>query len=189
MKTIRVLVIISVLAAGCRQQMADQPRYDPFEASAFFGDGQSARLLVPGTVARGQLREDDHFYAGVSGNVPVTTFPFPVTLEILERGQERYNIYCSPCHSRIGDGDGMIVRRGFIRPPSFHSERMRKQPPGHFFRIITQGIGAMPDYRHQMTPHDRWAVVAYIHALQLSQSANVSAVPPEKRDQLTGGER
>ncbi|MGH7926819.1 MAG: c-type cytochrome, partial [Candidatus Binatia bacterium] len=111
--------------------MAEQPRYDPLEASEFFADGQSARPLVENTVARGELRDDEHFYAGMSGGTPAATFPFPITLEILQRGRERFNIYCSPCHSRVGDGDGMIPSRGFTRPPSFHIQRLREAPPGY----------------------------------------------------------
>lgn len=182
------IFVVLLLLTGCRQQMAEQPRYDPLEASAFFEDGQSARPLAPGTVARGELRDDAHFYNGTSGGAPAKVFPFPITREALKRGQERYNIYCAPCHSRTGDADGMIVRRGFTRPPSFHIQRMRDVPPGHIFRVITQGLGAMPDYRNQIPPHDRWAITAYIRALQLSRNATVNDVPPEKRDQLAGGQ-
>jgi mono/diheme cytochrome c family protein len=174
--------------AGCRQQMADQPRYDPLEASTFFKDGQSARPLPPGTVARGELRLDAHLYHGIAAGVPARSFPFPVTLQVLRRGQERFDIYCSPCHSRTGDGEGMIVRRGFTRPPSFHSERLRELPPGHVFRVISDGLGAMPNYRHQITPHDRWAITAYIQALQLSHNSSVTNVPVDKRAELERGQ-
>ena len=180
---------LTFLAAGCRQKMADQPRYDPLETSEFFADGQSARPLVDNTVARGQLRDDEHFYAGRSGGKPAANFPFPITLEILQRGRERYDIYCSPCHSRSGEGDGMIVRRGFTRPASFHSDRLRQLPPGYYFHVITQGIGAMPDYRHQIQPHDRWAIVAYIQALQLSRNATIHDVPADARGRLAGEPR
>jgi mono/diheme cytochrome c family protein len=173
---------------GCRQQMANQPRYDPLESSAFFADGQSARPLPPGTVARGELREDAHLYFGISENAAATTFPFPVTLAVLQRGRERYDIYCSPCHSRTGDGDGMIARRGFTRPPSFHTDRLRQLPPGHVFRIITDGFAAMPSYRQQIGPRDRWAIVAYIKALQFSQNASLENVPPDQRQRF-GEER
>jgi hypothetical protein len=175
----------TVLFAGCRQQMADQPRYDPLEPSEFFEDGQSARQLPPGTVARGQLRADTHLYMGISQGAPAKTFPFAISLAVLERGQERYNIYCAPCHSRTGDGDGMIVRRGFTRPPSFHTERLRAVPPGFIFSVITNGFGAMPNYRYQVSPEDRWAIIAYIQALQLSQNATVAMVPPDKQSELT----
>jgi hypothetical protein len=178
-----------LLATACRQKMAEQPRYDPLEPSSFFADGQSARLLVPGTVARGDLREDAHFYEGTSGGAPAKIFPFPITLEVLQRGRERYDIYCSPCHDRTGKGEGMIVRRGFTRAPSFHIQRLRDVPPGHVFHVITRGLGAMPDYRHQIPPRDRWAIIAYIRGLQLSHNATVNDVPPQERDQLAGGQR
>jgi hypothetical protein len=175
-----------VFLGACRQKMADQPRYDPLERSTFFEDGRSARDLVPGTVARDQLGDDTHLYAGLVNGVPAKVFPFPITLDVLRRGRERFDIYCSPCHSRAGSGDGMIVRRGFSRPPSFHTQRLRDLPPGHFFRVITQGFGAMPDYRYQVDPHDRWAVIAYIRALQLSQNAPLAALPPQERARLEG---
>lgn len=187
------LLISSLLfvtaVAGCRQRMAEQPRYDPLEASEFYADGQSARPLVENTIARGQLRDDEHFYTGGSGGAPAATFPFPITLEILQRGRERYGIYCSPCHSLTGDGDGMIPRRGFTRAASFHMQRLREVPPGYFFLVMTQGFGAMPNYRNQISPRDRWAIAAYIRALQLSQNANIGDVPPEARGQLTGESR
>jgi hypothetical protein len=173
-----------LISAGCRQQMADQPRYDPLESSSFFPDGQSARPLVPGTIARGELKDDAHFFTGTVGGAPAKTFPFPITLEVLQRGQERYNIYCSPCHARTGNGDGMIVRRGFTRPPSFHIPLMREHPPGHFFRIISQGVGAMPEYRQQVAPYDRWAIVAYIRALQLTYYASLSDISAEGQKEL-----
>lgn len=172
--------------AGCQQQMADQPRYKPLAKSSFFGDERSARPLVQGTVPRGQLRADEHLYTGKSGGVLVDTFPFPITREVLKRGQERFNIFCSPCHDRVGTGRGMVVRRGFRPPPSFHIERLRKVPVGHFFDVETNGFGAMPDYAGQIPARDRWAIAAYIRALQLSQRANVVDVPPEKRQKLLG---
>jgi hypothetical protein len=177
------------LAAACRQQMAEQPRYDPLEASQFFTDGQSARPLVENTVARGQLIEDEHFFTGISNDAPAKTFPFPVNLEILQRGKERYGIYCSPCHSLTGDGDGMIPRRGFTRAASFHIQRLREAPPGYFFVVMTDGLGAMPSYRAQISPRDRWAITAYLRALQLSQNATVNDVPAEMRAKLTGETR
>jgi hypothetical protein len=179
-----LLALFVLTLTGCRQQMADQPRYDPLEPSAFFEDGQSARPLVPGTVARGDLRDDTHFYNGTVAGAPAKTFPFPVSVKVLERGQERYNIFCSPCHDRTGKGEGMIVQRGFTRPPSFHIERLRDVPPSHLFHVITQGLGAMPDYRHQIPPEDRWAITAYIRALQLSYNASFDDVPPDQRAKL-----
>lgn len=169
---------------ACRQQMADQPRYDPLEPSELFADGGSARPHVEGTVARGHLGDDPHLHRGESGGKPAEAFPFPVTMEVLNRGEERYNIYCSPCHDRLGTGDGMIVRRGFTRPPSLHSQRLRDAPAGHLFRVITSGIGAMPDYAAQIPPRDRWAIIAYIRALQLSQSARIADVPAAERAKL-----
>lgn len=180
-------LVASLLAPGCEQKMDEQPRYEPHEPSTFFDDGTSARPLVPGTVARGQLREDDHFYRGRSGGDHADTFPMPVTRGLLERGRERFNIFCSVCHGWLGDGDGMVVRRGFTRPPSFHSEYLRRAPPGHFFSVITDGFGAMPSYADQIPPRDRWAIIAYIRALQLSQHATVDDVPPEKLKELRSG--
>jgi len=171
---------------ACRQEMADQPRYDPLEASKFFPDGQSARPLVEGTVARGQLKDDEHFFNGGTDTTVAAELPWPVTIEVLQRGQERYNIYCTPCHDQLGSGNGMIVRRGYSRPPSFHNEISKKQPVGHLFRVITQGVGAMPSYGVQITAQDRWAITAYIKALQLSQNAKLDDVPANQRDQLTG---
>lgn len=175
---------LGLLAVGCQQQMANQPRYDPLEASDFFADGRSARPLVEGTVARGQLRLDEHFYTGKINGQLATTFPFPVTAEVLDRGQERFNIYCTPCHDRLGTGLGMVVRRGYRQPPSYHIERLRNAPVGHFFDVMTRGFGAMPDYAAQIPPRDRWAIVAYIRALQLSQSATLDDVPPQQRGTL-----
>ena len=166
--------------------MHDQPRYEPLEASSFFQDGRSARPLVAGTVARGELHEDEQFYTGKAGGTLVSTFPFPVTREVLERGQERYNIFCSPCHARVGNGQGIIVQRGFRQPSSFHIDRLREAPVGYFFEVITNGFGSMYDYADRIPPPDRWAIIAYIRALQLSQHATLEDVPLEKRQQLMG---
>ncbi len=182
------LLALLFLFAACRQEMADQPRYDPLESSTLFADGQSARPLVEGTVARGQLRDDEQFFNGGTDTALATEFPLPVTLEVLHRGQERYNIYCTPCHDQLGSGNGMIVRRGYSRPPSFHTEILNKQPVGHLFRVITQGIGAMPSYRVQIAAQDRWAIIAYMKALQFSQNAKLDDVPAPQRDQLTGSQ-
>jgi Cytochrome C oxidase, cbb3-type, subunit III len=182
-------VALTTLTAtvGCRQDMHDQPKYEAFEASTFFQDGRASRPLVPGTVARGQLREDTHLYEGTIGGKPAETFPFRVTLQVLQRGQERYNIYCTPCHDRIGSGEGMVVRRGFRRPPSYHLDRLRQAPPGYFYDVITNGFGAMQDYSAQIPVRDRWAIVAYVRALQLSQNAALSDVPEEERQSLQAG--
>lgn len=168
--------------AGCRMDMHDQPKYQPFESSAFFADGRAARPLPAGTVARGQLREDRWYFQGIGpANEPVAAFPEPVTAALIERGRERYDIYCSPCHDRAGSGDGMIIQRGYPRPTSFHDERLRNAPPGHFFQAITAGFGIMPSYASQVPVADRWAIVAYIRALQLSQHATLADVPDDAR--------
>lgn len=173
-----------LLAAGCAQQMSDQPRYEPLEASDLFADGQASREPVPGTVARGQLRPDEHFYAGTVNGVPAEALPLPVTRELLERGKDRYDIFCAPCHDRAGTGDGMVVQRGFRRPASLHVERLRNAPAGHFFDAISNGFGAMTSYATQVPPRDRWAIVAYIRALQLSQRARFDELPARDRDRL-----
>ncbi len=173
---------------GCRQDMHDQPKYEALEATTFFADGRVSRPLVPGTVARGLLREDTHLYEGKVAGKLVETFPFPIDLQALERGQQRYNIYCSPCHDQLGSGDGMVVRRGFRRPPSYHIERLRQAPPGYFYDVITSGFGAMQDYAAQIPVRDRWTIVAYIRALQLSQNATLSDVPEPEQQNLRAGE-
>jgi hypothetical protein len=176
-----------LLAAGfgivaCQQKMADQPRYEPLQKSEFFDDQRASRPLVEGTVARGHLDADEQLYSGKIGGEPAKTFPFPIDRQVLLRGQERFDIFCSPCHDRAGTGQGMIVRRGYRPPPSLHIERLRAAPPGHFFDVISHGFGAMPDYAGQIPPHDRWAIAAYIRALQLSQNAAIGDVPePERR--------
>ncbi len=178
------MVLGLLLLAGCKQKMADQPRYEPLARSTFFDDGRAARPLVEGTVARGQLRGDEHLYVGKEGGKPVDRFPSPVTLAVLTRGQQRFNIFCSPCHDRVGTGQGMIVRRGYRAPPSFHIDRLRQAPAGYFFDVMTNGFGVMPDYAQQVQPEDRWAIVAYIRALQLSQHATLADVPEDQRHQL-----
>jgi mono/diheme cytochrome c family protein len=170
-------VLCLLVVSGCRQDMHNQPKYKPLRASAFFRDGSSARPLIEGTVSRGSLQEDEAFFTGKVGNVPAAEMPFPVTQDIIDRGEQRYNIYCTPCHDSTGHGKGMVVQRGYRPPPSFHDERLRTAPPGHFFDVMTNGFGAMPDYRAQIAPRDRWAVVAYIRALQLAYRATTSDVP------------
>jgi mono/diheme cytochrome c family protein len=176
------------LGSGCRQDMHDQPKYKPLAASTFFRDGQSARPLVSGTVARGHLDEDEEFHSGktASGEL-LGVFPMAVTADALKRGRERFDIYCSPCHDRTGAGLGMVVRRGFKQPPSLHVERLRQAPPGHFFDVMTSGFGAMPDYRSQVSAADRWAIAAYIRVLQRSQQATLADAPPEEAAMLRGG--
>ena len=173
-----LLAIATLALAGCRQDMHDQPRFKPLAKSDFYSDMRSARTPIPDTVARGQLHEDAYFYTGKVGSNPGDYVPFPITEEILTRGRERYNIYCAPCHSRVGDGNGMIPSRGFPRkPPSFHIERLQKAPLGYFFDVMTNGFGIMPDYASQISTRDRWCIVAYLRALQLSQNASSADVP------------
>ena len=183
MKRLCVLCGMFLLIA-CRRDMQDQPKYRPFRKSTFFGDERSARPQVAGTVGRGQLHEDNLLFSGKSGTVFADTFPVPVDEALLRRGQERYRIYCSPCHGLLGRGDGMVVRRGYRPPSSFHVERLRAQPAGYFFDAISHGFGAMPDYAAQIAVKDRWAIVAYVRALQLSQDAPLTDVPPDERARL-----
>jgi hypothetical protein len=166
-----------MFALGCRQDMQDQPKFIPQRGTDFYADGRSVRPQVENTVARNQLHEDSYFYTGLADGKEGEGMPFPVTMQVLERGQERYNVYCTPCHSRVGNGIGMIVQRGYAKAGSFHSARLESAPLGHFFHVITNGYGAMPDYAAQVAPADRWAIVAYIKALQLSQKATQADVP------------
>jgi mono/diheme cytochrome c family protein len=176
------------LVVGCRQDMHDQPRYKPLAASAFFRDGQSARPLIADTVARGHLDEDVELFTGkTAGGKLVDVFPIPVDADVLKRGRARFEIYCSPCHDRTGSGHGMVVRRGFKAPPSYHIDRLRQAPVGHFFDVMTNGFGAMPDYRSQVPVADRWAIVAYIRALQRSQQGTLADVPPQEAAKLKAG--
>jgi mono/diheme cytochrome c family protein len=179
LRTVGVLAVLS--AAGCRQDMHDQPKYVPLRQSTFFGDERSARPLVAGTVARGQLHTDALLYTGKVSGKDSDVFPFAVDASVMARGHERFDIYCSPCHGRTGQGDGMVVRRGFRRPPSFHQDRLRDAPPGHIFDVITNGFGAMPDYAAQIRATDRWAIIAYVRALQLSEHATLADVPADRR--------
>ena len=179
-----LLPLVMLLLCACRQDMHDQPRYEPLERGAFFADQRASRPPVEGTVARGQLNLDEHLSTGRINGALATTFPMPVTKEALLRGQERYNIFCSPCHSRVGDGKGMIVQRGFREPQSFHIQRLREAPPGYFFDVITNGFGAMYSYASRVPVADRWAIAAYIRALQLSQNATLDDVPVDQRRML-----
>lgn len=172
------LLLLIALTSACRLDMHVQPRYNPLSRSDFFPDQRAARPLIEGTVARGQLHEDTYFYTGKVGNTPGDVMPFPVSAEVLARGRERFNIFCAPCHSRVGDGNGFVPSRGFARkPPSFHIQRLQKAPVGYFFDVITEGFGIMPDYASQIPPQDRWDIVAYVRALQLSQNATMADVP------------
>lgn len=184
----RALVIGCLLSlfllTSCAGRMTDQQRYDPLEASTFYSDGKSARDLLPNTVARGQIITDTLLETGLANGAPSTTFPFRITQEVLLRGQERYNIYCSPCHGIDGYGDGMIVNRGFTPPPSFHDDRLRNVPPGYIFQVISNGFGAMYSYGDRIPVDDRWAIIAYIRALQRSQHATSADVPAAEQGAL-----
>jgi mono/diheme cytochrome c family protein len=174
---------------ACQQKMADQPRYDPLGKSDFFADGRASRPMVEGAVPRGGLAADESFYTGKSGGRETDTFPIPLTRAVLARGRERFDIFCSPCHDRLGNGQGMIVRRGYRAPPSYHSDRLRQAPVGHFFDVMSHGFGAMPDYAQQIAPEDRWAIAAYIRALQLSQRTTLAELPATERQKLAETQR
>jgi mono/diheme cytochrome c family protein len=179
-------IFVCALLLGCRQDMHVQPKYVPEDPSTFFADGRSERQPVEGTVARGELRTDELLYTGRVNGVVADLFPFPITAADLARGRERYNIYCSPCHDYTGSGNGMIVQRGFPSPPSFHLDRLRQAPAGHFFEVITNGVGLMYSYAARVAPEDRWRIAAYIRALQLSQRGAITDVPAVQAGELTG---
>ena len=183
------LLCYALLMTGCGVNMRDGSRLIPLERDTFFPDDKSAREPVAGTVARGQLRADEAFFTGKSNGADVTTFPMQINSTVLQRGQQRYNVYCSPCHGYGGYADGMIVRRGFSPPPSFHQDRLRNAPVGHFYDVITNGYGAMYSYASRINPADRWAIVAYIRALQLSQNARIQDVPADQRAKLQGASK
>ena len=179
------LVIVSALVVGCNQKMGLQPAYRPYTPSDLFADGTSARPIPGDTVARGHLQDDTLLFTGKDANGQDSLeFPFPITREVLDRGRDRFNIYCTPCHGLAGDGDGIVVQRGFNAPPSYHSDRLRQAPVGHFFDVVTHGFGAMPAYADQVPVTDRWAIIAYIRALQPSQHAPEDVLPPDARAQL-----
>jgi len=177
----RYLLAVAALAAlgaiGCRQDMHDQPKLQPLERSDFFSDGRASRPPVDGAVARGELRDDTHLYTGFVDGELAEAFPFAVTREVVDRGHQRFDIFCSPCHGRIGDGQGTVVQRGFQRPPSYHIERLRQAPVGHFYNVIANGKGRMYSFNDRIQPNDRWAIVAYIRALQVSQNVSVDDLP------------
>lgn len=178
---------IAMLIAGCRLDMHLQPKYLPYQPTTFFDDGRSERQPVPGTVARGHLRLDELLYTGKENGVLADKFPFPITRADLERGRDRFNIYCTPCHDYTGNGRGMIVQRGFPSPPSFHIDRLRAAPAGHFFDVMTNGLGNMYSYAARVEPEDRWRIAAYIRALQLSQHSKLEDVPSAEREKLAQG--
>ena len=178
------VALVLLATAACRQDMHDQPKYTAYKPSDFFSDQRSARPIVEGTIAQGQLYEDELLYTGRAGGQPATAFPFAVDAALMRRGRERYDIYCSPCHGLTGEGDGMVVQRGYRRPPSFHTDRLREAPPGHVFDVISNGFGAMPDYAAQVAVRDRWAIAAYMRALQLSQNATAAQLSPDVKGRL-----
>ena len=167
--------------------MANQPRYDPLEPSDFFADGMSARPRIPGTVARGELAVNAFMASGKINGADGDGFPMVVDANVMNRGEERFDIFCSECHGKVGDGNGMIPSRGFRRPPSFHTELLRSAKTGHFFDVMTNGFGSMPSYAAQVPVEDRWAIIAYIRALQLSQNGTINDLPPDMRAKLAGG--
>ncbi|MBA2259239.1 MAG: cytochrome c [Acidobacteria bacterium] len=182
-----------LFASGCRQDMHNQPKYRPLRPSPLFADGSSARPMIEGTVARGTLREDEAFFTGKVGGATVEELPFTIEAADLDRGEERFNIFCTPCHDKTGSGRGMVVQRGYRQPPSYHIDRLKQADAGYMFDVITNGFGAMPDYKAQIDPRDRWLIVAYVRALQLSQTGTAADIPggdPEaanKQRQPAGG--
>jgi hypothetical protein len=184
---ISALLLCLALLTGCALDLHDQPRYESFEKSTFFGDSQSARPRIPDTVAHDRLRVDPILYAGQFNNDFAPTFPFTVTLEVLERGQDRFDIFCAPCHGRLGDGQGIMAEYD-LDVPTFHTPELRQEPPGYYFDIITRGTRVMPSYASRISPADRWAIIAYIRALQLSQNADLSNVPPQEVPNLDNTE-
>ena len=176
--------MLSVAGCELRQAMYDQPKYEALEGSTIFEDGMSARQPIEGTVARGHLRLDAHFYEGTVDGEPATTLPMQVNAALLNRGRERYDIFCSPCHDRTGTGNGMIVKRGLKQPPSMHEARLRESPIGYFFDVMTNGFGSMYSYASSVPVEDRWAIAAYVRALQFSQNAEFDQLPAQDQSQL-----
>ncbi len=183
-----VCMAASLLMVGCRQDMHDQPRYEPLEASEIFDNGMASRPPVEGTVARGQLQEDEGYYTGMVAGEFVLALPVPLTADLLARGRSRFDVFCSPCHGRLGDGKGMIVQRGFKQPTSFHDPRLRASAPGYFFDVMSNGFGDMSSYRSQISAADRWAITAYLRALQLSRNAPVDLLSDKQRSHLAQGQ-
>lgn len=187
----RILFLVlaaAVFSGGCHQDFRDQARVDPLEHSNFFSDGRASREPVAGTVARGQLAADTHLETGKINGELAQTFPFEIDASVLERGRERYDIFCAVCHGNSGYGNGMVVQRGFKQPPSFHEDRLRKAPPGYYFGVMTSGFGTMYDYAASVPVRDRWAIAAYIRALQYSQNAPLDDLSPEEATRIKQGE-
>ncbi|MEX1024853.1 MAG: cytochrome c [Planctomycetota bacterium] len=184
MSTRFIPLALAVPLLGCRQDMHDQPRFEPLEATVLFEDGRSARPGIAGTIARGELMLDEHLYTGRVEGEFATTYPFEITGEVLARGRLGFNVNCAPCHDETGGGLGMIVRRGMTQPPSYHIERLREAPPGYVFDVITNGFGAMYDYADRIAPADRWAIVAWVETLKLASNARLEDVPADERAAL-----
>lgn len=182
-----IALLAVLLAGGCRQDMHDQPRYRLNGSATLFSDGRAARPAVKGTVARGMLKTDAALWEGKAGDKPVDQFPFPITREVIARGRDRYNIYCSPCHGLTGYGDGVIVTRGLKNPPSYHTDALRDQPVGHFYNVITNGNGSMLSYASRIPVRDRWAIVAYIRVLQQSQNVKFAELSREDQEKVRTG--
>jgi len=180
---------VTLLGAGCRQDMHDQPKAKPQSKSAFFADGRTGRLPIEGTIARGQLNENDHLYRGKIDGKFATTFPIPIDAATMRRGQERYEIFCTPCHGATGLGNGMVVQRGFKVAASHHTERLRNETNGYWFDVITNGFGVMPPAGPQIPVKDRWAIIVYIRALQLSRHAALTDIPEDQREAVTSGRK
>lgn len=183
-RVVAAVLLLAVVTVGCerRQAMYKQPKFKPYQENDFFPDKRSARMPVEGTVPRGKM--DDHLNLAQVDGRPVSDFPFAITRREMERGMDRFNIYCTPCHSQTGDGWGMVVQRGIKRPPSFHEARLKAAPVSHYFNVITNGIGQMSGYAAQIKPEDRWAIIAYVRALQQSQDARIGDVPGDERAKL-----
>ncbi len=169
---------------GCMRDMQDQPKYKNLRGSDFFADGKSARDQEEGTIAQSQLRQDPHFFEGKVDGVDAVTFPMKVDRPLLERGRERYDIFCAACHGRTGEGNGMVVQRGFPTPPSYHIDRLKDAPAGYFYNVITNGFGRMYGYASEIEPRDRWAIVAYVRALQQSQNVDIKELTAKEREAL-----
>ena len=187
-RRVAAVVCAAALLSACRQDMHDAPRYDPLEASPVMLQGASAQPIVAGTVARGHLNEDALLHTGMGADgQPSAVFPFPITRADLDRGEERFNIFCAPCHARTGDGNGMVVQRGYRQAANYHIDRLRQMPVGYFVDVMTNGFGVMPDYRAQVNAADRWRIAAYIRALQLSHHATTADVPAAELQKLNAG--
>lgn len=181
-RTDRLVLLLALAALACRQDMHDQAKLEPYESSRFFADGQASRPLPAGTVARGHLRANRLLHTGMTAAGELTAeLPIPLDARVLRRGRDRYDVFCAPCHDRLGSGRGMVVRRGFKAPTSFHDERLRQAPVGYFFDVMTNGFSTMPSYASQITVEDRWAIAAYLRALQLSQNARLAELPEADR--------